>query len=113
MNGIAILYSQSNRNVTSLMNCRRITLIFMDREAVTFGSHENSIARKFYVWAAHSLRIVAGGGDRGFVQKICEVRSRESRCATSHPVEIELGVECPFWRACTLVLHRALLRQEG
>ena len=60
---------------------------------------------------ADGFRIVARGGDRGFVQEICQIRAGESRRAASHPIEIEFGIELHVCAHALSVSLRARARQ--
>ena len=43
--------------------------------------------------ASHGFRVIAGGGDRRLIQKVCQVRAGKARRSPSHPTKVELRVE--------------------
>ena len=93
MNRVAILNRQTNCNVTSFVNCGRVTLVFVHHEALSFGAHQNAVTRKLDVLASNSRRIVTSRRDRGFVHQVRELGSGETRSSARNPLQIETVFE--------------------
>src|SRR6185369_5817707 len=93
VNRIAVLYGQTDGDVTGFVHRRRIAFIFVHHEAFTLGAHQDAVARVLKVFASDRLRIVPRGRDGRLVQNISEIGPGETRRTTRYPIQIEFVIE--------------------
>src|ERR1044072_2659239 len=77
---------------------RRVALVFIHQEALSFGAHQNASTRDLDLFPSDSRRIIASRSHRSLVHQIRELSTGEARSSTSDPLQIEALFE--FQVAC-------------
>ena len=87
---VSVREKHGQERVTSLMNRRDLLLVLADDHRAALGAHQHLVLREFEVVHPHELLAVARRVQRGLVDEVRKVRTRESRRPTCKHMRIHV-----------------------